>query len=113
MKKLPFKKEFVESVKNGEKRFTSRWGGVDLLVGDEVYAIMVDGITPAPLDNPLFNVFATLKITSIESKFWFQFTDDDARDCGVARRWYLKGKSKVSGMNRITKIGFDVVEAME
>lgn len=109
MKRLPFKTEFVDKAKSGEKRFTSRWKLPNLKVGEIVSATTRMGKTPAFLVKAE-DGFATLRITSIESKFWFEFTEDDAKDCGVTRDWYLKEKPNAHDMDRIHKIGFEVLE---
>lgn len=107
MKRLTFKPQHVDPVLAGTKRFTSRWRDQRLVVGDVVAAVTSNGKKPAFL-TPASEAFAHLRITSVDAKFWKDFTDHDAADCGVTREWYTAGRTP-SDMDRIYKYGFEVV----
>lgn len=108
MKRLTFKPEHVEPIKNGTKRFTSRWRDPKLKVGDVVAAVTGQNGKPAFL-TPANDAFATLRITSVEKLFWKDFTEDDARRCGVTRGWYLKEKPFPDPLGLIHMVGFEEV----
>ena len=109
MKRLSFKPEFRDKVQDGTKRFTSRWRSQYLVVGDIVAATEPKNGNPAFLTKAEEG-FATLRITSVDTKFWQDFTEADAADCGVTRDWYLRERPDAKELDRIWKYGFEVVE---
>jgi hypothetical protein len=108
MKRLTFKPEFVPLILEGKKRFTSRWTSQRLVEGDIVAAVARNGKTPAFL-VPAKDGFARLKITSVESKFWKDFTEQDANDCTVTRDWYMDERTPAE-FDRIHKYGWELIE---
>lgn len=109
MKRLTFKAEFVPFVLDGSKRFTSRWKSQKLVVGDVVSAVTSQNGRPAFL-VPAKDGFARLRITSVEAKFWKDFTDDDAADCCASRDWYLRERPLAQGFDRMYKYGWEILE---
>lgn len=101
MKRLPFKAEHEEPVKNGTKTFTSRWGPIPAKGGHQCYKVGDIVAATAPRLNakgkmlPAFLVsadraFCHVEITSVVHRKWTDFTEEDAAKCGVTRDWYLK-----------------------
>ena len=107
MKRLPFKDEFVPDIKSRKKRHTSRWE-CKWVAGETVAAVTAQKGKPAFL-TPAKDRFATLKITSVESMFWKDFTEDHAKLCGVTRAWYLKSRPCAQDLDRISLIGFELI----
>lgn len=107
MKRLEFQKDFAPDILNGTKQFTSRLK-TNLLEGDIVAAVTAQNGKPGFL-TPAADRFTTLKILSVESKLWKDFTDDDAADCNVQKDWYTKRYGmRLTDMTRIHKIQFEV-----
>ena len=106
---MTFKNEFVPKILDGSKRFTSRWADKKLKVGDVVSAVTSQSGRPAFLVKAE-DGFATLRITSAEAKFWKDFTEQDAADCGVSREWYLNERPLVGDFDRIYKYGWEPTE---
>jgi hypothetical protein len=110
VKRLTFKREFVEDVHSGKKRFTSRWQGLGLHAGDVVAAVCRNGNRPAFL-VPASEAFAILRIESAELIPWGEFTEDHAAKCGVTRDWYLKENPGATANDCIFMYGFRREEA--
>lgn len=107
MQRLEFQKDFVPDILRDEKQFTSRLK-TNLVEGDIVAAVTAQNGKPGFL-TPAADRFATLKIVSVESKFWKDFTDDDAADCNVHKSWYTdRYGMRLTDMTRIHKIQFEV-----
>jgi hypothetical protein len=107
VKRLEFQKDFVPDILSGKKQFTSRLK-TNLGEGDIVAAVTAQNGKPGFL-TPAADRFATLKILSVESKFWKDFTDDDADDCNVQKAWYTNRYGiRLTDMTRIHKIQFEV-----
>ena len=122
MKRLPFKTEHEESVKNGTKEFTSRWGSP--IEGHQGYKVgdVVACVAPRLGKHgkllPAFLVaagraFCHAEILEVIDKKWSDFTEEDARFCGVTRDWYLAHSApQVPDENYITTYRFRVVKEL-
>lgn len=109
MKRITFKTEHEEPVKNGTKRFTSRFKDQNWRVGERRAAVAPRDGKPAFL-TPVKDAFCILECVSVESKQFGYFTEQDAADCGVTRDWYIKANPSVTEWTFIHKYGFKVVQ---
>jgi hypothetical protein len=127
MKRIPFKSEFVDKILQGEKVATSRWlkretfnlNPLNLGSGELVAAVtskvisLPNGKTrvrPAFL-CPSCEGFATLQMLMPELLLWKEFTDADARLCGVSRDWYLKERPDAKPDDIMMIYRFNLVKA--
>lgn len=95
MKRLTFKPEHVDPIKDGTKKQTCRWRDQKINAGEIVAAVSAKDGKPAFL-TPASERFALLLVTHVESKPWRDFTDEDAAKSGVDRAWYLQEKPDVN-----------------
>lgn len=109
LKRLTFKPEFVDAVRDGTKRGTLRWKPKPFNVGDVVAAVTSNGANPAFLTKAE-DRFALLKITKTEALWWEDVTDAHLAATTVTRDWYLRENPTANHASRIYYYEWEAVK---